>query len=322
MSEAGSVASRAPARIVAVDFARGAALIAMAAYHLSWDLAYFGLAPPTFPVTPAMRLFSHAIAATFLALVGVSLVLAHQGAFHRKPFQRRLAIICGAAALVTLASHFLSPGNAIYFGILHCIAISSLLAAPLVEAPLAVVVAVIAVVFAAPFALANAAFNPAPVVWLGLGTILPDTFDWRPLAPWSGYVFLGLALTRVLRPRMNGSKAAEWRPKSFAAWAVAWAGRHSLAVYLIHQPVLFAILFAATSLGLGATLRTEERFRSVCFSACERGGGSSDNCQRGCQCVIDGLIDKNLTIAFTREDLDPAQQAEFSAVIHACVGKR
>jgi len=308
-------------RIAAVDFARGAALIGMAAYHLSWDLAYFGLIAPAFPTTPAMRLFSHAVAATFLALVGVSLVLAHPHEFHRRAFQRRFARIAGAAALVTLGSGLLSPPNAITFGILHCIAVASLLAAPLLQARLAVVFALAAVVFAAPFLFADAAFNPAPVLWLGLGTVLPDTLDWRPLMPWSGFVFLGLGLTRLAWRPLTASSLSRWRPKARFALAVDWMGRHSLPIYLIHQPILFAILYAATGFGPGEAQRTEEGFRAACIQACEAGGGAAEHCQGSCQCVIDGLTAADLTIAFTREDLDAAQHATFSEVVRQCQGR-
>jgi uncharacterized membrane protein len=309
-------------RIAAVDFARGAALIGMAAYHLSWDLAYFGLISPAFPTTPAMRLISHAVAATFLALVGVSLVLAHPRQFHRRAFSRRLALICGAAALVTLASALLSPANTITFGILHCIAVASLLAAPLLQARLAFVFAAAVLVFAAPFLFANAAFNPAPVIWLGLGTVLPDTLDWRPLMPWSGFVFLGLALTRLAWRPMTQSSLSRWRPRSMVALAIDWMGRHSLAIYLIHQPILFAVLYAVTGFGLGEAQRTEDRFRAACIEACEAGGGLAEHCGGSCQCVIDGLTAADLTIAFTHEDLDAAQHQKFSEVIRQCAGRR
>jgi uncharacterized membrane protein len=309
-------------RIAAFDAARGAALIGMFGYHLSWDLAYFGLISPGVPTTPAMRLFSHAVAATFLALVGVSLVLAHPNEFHRRAFQRREALICGAAALVTLGSGLLSPANAIYFGILHCIAVASLLAAPMLRAPLGFVFAVSAFVFAAPFVIANDAFNPAPVIWLGLGSVPPDTLDWRPLMPWSGFVFLGLGLTRLAWRPLTLSSLSRWRPKSMLSRAIDWMGRHSLPIYLIHQPILFAILYAATGFGLGEAQRTEERFRAACIQACEVGGGLTEHCQGSCQCVIDGLTAANLTIAFTREDLDAAQHQKFSEVIRQCAGRR
>jgi uncharacterized membrane protein len=308
-------------RIAAVDFARGAALIGMVAYHLSWDLAYFGLIAPAFPTTTTMRLFSHAVAATFLVLVGVSLVLAHRVEFHRHAFWRRAGLIFGAAALVTLASRLLSSANTIYFGILHCIAVASLLAAPLLRARLVFVFAVAALVFAAPLLFASAAFNPAPVVWLGLGTVPPDALDWRPLMPWSGFVFLGLALTRLAWRPLTTSSLSRWRPKSMFALVVDWMGRHSLPIYLIHQPILFAILYAATGFGLGEAQRTEERFRGACIQACEAGGGLAEHCGGRCQCVIDGLTAAHLTIAFTREDLDAAQHAKFSEVIRQCAGR-
>ena len=68
----------ASGRIDAVDCARGLALVGMAIYHLSWDLADFRLAPPMLPFTPQMRLLSHIVASAFLLLVGVSLALAHR----------------------------------------------------------------------------------------------------------------------------------------------------------------------------------------------------------------------------------------------------
>jgi uncharacterized membrane protein len=310
-----------PGRIAAVDAARGAALIGMFGYHLSWDLAYFGLISPEFPTSAVMRIYSHVVAATFLGLVGVSLVLAHPNEFHRPAFQRREALICGAAALVTLGSGLLSPANAIYFGILHCIAVASLLAAPMLQAPLGFVFAVSAFVFAAPFVLANAAFNPAPVIWLGLGTTLPDALDWRPLIPWSAFVFLGLGLTRLAWRPLAASRFWRWRPKSKFSRTVDWIGRRTLAIYLVHQPILFALLYAATGFGLGEARRTEERFRAACIEACEAGGGLEEHCEKSCQCVIDGLTAADLTIAFTREDLDAAGRATFSRVIRQCSGR-
>ena len=305
-------------RIAAIDLARGAALIGMAAYHLSWDLAYFSLAPPDFPLTPPMRLFSHLVAGIFLALVGVSLVLAHHDVFHRKAFQRRLVVICSAAALVTGASLILAPQYAIYFGILHCIAIASLLAAPFLQAPLLAAFASAAIFFVAPLVFAHPAFNQPAVVWLGLDTIPPNTFDWRPLAPWSGLVFLGLAFTRLFWRPLAGSKLAQWRPRTPVLHALTQAGRHSLLFYLVHQPVLFAILFAATGFASPDERRDENGFRSVCLAQCSKAGGTEDHCQRGCRCVVEGLRSADLAFAFSHANLDAAQHARFSSIVQAC----
>jgi uncharacterized membrane protein len=305
-------------RIAAVDAARGAALVGMAVYHLSWDLAYFGLAAPTLPVTPLMRLFSHVVAGAFLALVGVSLVLAHRDAFDRRTYQRRLTIVCGAAALVTIASRILAPGETIYFGILHCIALASLLAAPLLQAPIAVAFAAAAFAFIAPFVFANPGFNTPAIVWLGLDTVPPNTLDWRPLAPWSGFVFLGLAIARLSWLPLTQSSFARWRPSSFFPRALAWSGRHSLAIYLIHQPVLFALFFAATGFGAPNVARDRTNFQSVCLTQCGAGGGTAEHCQRGCQCVVDELSKAGLEVAFSRADLDETQHVAFSRIVQGC----
>ena len=126
---------RKTGRIDAVDCARGLALIGMAVYHLIWDLADFRLVSPLLPFSPPMRLLSHTVAIAFLALVGVSLALAHRDRLNLPAFWRRLAIVAGAAALVTASSLVFAPGQGIWFGILHCIAVASLVALPFVEAP-------------------------------------------------------------------------------------------------------------------------------------------------------------------------------------------
>ena len=159
-------------------------LIGMAIYHFSWDLADFRLAPPMLPFSPPMRLFSHGVASAFLALVGLSLALAHRDGMNWPAFWRRLALIAGAAALVTGASFVFSPGQPILFGILHCIAVASLLAAPFVEAPAWASLAAGAAVIVAPAFVHSRLFDPPALLWLGLGEALPDTLDWRPLLPW------------------------------------------------------------------------------------------------------------------------------------------
>ena len=305
-------------RIVAIDVARGAALLGMAIYHLSWDFAYFHLAPLDLPTNPPMRLFSHAVAGTFLLLAGVSLALAHRGGLRRAAFWRRLAIVGGAAALVTAATYFSAPDEVILFGILHCIAVASLLAAPLIVLPAWVALLLSALVLAAPWFIASPALNSPFLVWLGLGTVLPQTLDWRPLAPWAAFVFLGLALTRLNLNGLLASPLARWRPAAGAWRMFAWAGRHSLAIYLIHQPVLFAILYAATSLtGVEARWASAE-FSKVCQRECIEGGGEPELCAPACACVVKGLQDAGLSHALARDRLDDAQREQYTRIVRSC----
>ena len=174
-------AARARGRVDAVDCARALALIGMVVYHLSWDLADYGFVSPAFPFTPPMRAFSHMVASAFLALVGVSLALAHRKALNLPAFFRRLAIVGGAAALVTAGSLLFAPGQAIWFGILHCIAAASLLALPMIEANASASLAAGALMVALPLFVHSQLFDPPWLSWIGLGERLPDTLDWVQL---------------------------------------------------------------------------------------------------------------------------------------------
>jgi uncharacterized membrane protein len=305
-------------RVAAIDVARGVALIGMALYHLSWDFAYFRLASAEFPLVPPMRLFSHAVAGAFLMLAGVSLALAHRGGIRWRAFLRRLAVVGGAAALLTLATYFYAPQQTIFFGILHCIAVASLLAAPLLRLPAWVALAFSALVIAAPWLVASSAFDSPALVWLGLGTVAPQTLDWRPLTPWSGPVFLGLALTRLNFARLSASPLWRWRPVARPGRALAFAGRHSLAIYLIHQPLLFAILFAATEFTGFEAARQREEFTTVCQRECVAGGGELEFCATACACVTQGLQQAGLSRAIARDSLDDPQRRDYSRVVRAC----
>jgi uncharacterized membrane protein len=321
------MASEAPApppsrRIWAIDATRGAALAGMAIYHLSWDLAYFGVAPRTLPADPPMRLFSHGVASAFLLLVGVSLALAHASGINWRGYWRRLAIVAGAAALVTLATRAFAPDEAITFGILHCVALASLMALPLLNAPPWAALIAAALTFAAPLLPASALFDSPAMVWLGLSRWIPATLDWRPLFPWSGFVFLGLGATRAAYPRLDALPALQWRPRGAPARALAWAGRHSLAIYLAHQPILFGALFAWSSLTGFSERRAEQAFGETCQSECREGGGETRICATACRCVVYGLQNEGLAVAFTSRPLSNGQRDSYSRIVRACIAAK
>jgi uncharacterized membrane protein len=310
------------ARIPAIDLARGAALVGMALYHLSWDLAYFRIFPGTFPVDPPMRVFSHVVAGAFLLLVGVSLALAHSAAVNWRGFLRRLAIVGAAAALVTLATYEFAPDEAVFFGILHCIAVASALALWLVRAPPWVALATAALAFSAPFFLVSQSFNSLGFVWLGLSTWTPRTLDWRPLFPWSGFVFLGLGLTCLAPRGLASLPFARWRPVAAPWRALTWAGKHSLAIYLVHQPILFGALLAWTTFtGFDGRLNAET-FSTTCQSECRNGGGAEQHCIEACQCVVKGLQNANLAIAMSRDELSDNQREGYSRVVRSCITRQ
>src|SRR5208283_3692105 len=164
------MSAASPARVVALDVARGAAIVAMVAFHLIWDLGNFGYIDRDFPYSAGVKLFGHAIATAFLFIVGVSLVVARARGAGSGAFWRRFFMIAGAAGLVSLGTYIAFPQAFVFFGILHCIALASLLAAPLLLAPWPAALLAALAAALAPMFLASPAFNTSWLNWIGLST--------------------------------------------------------------------------------------------------------------------------------------------------------
>ena len=122
-----ATAGRKRGRIEVLDLLRGIALIAMAVYHFTWDLEFFGYIARGTANSGGWRLFARGIASSFLFLVGLSLVLAHLRGIRWRPFLTRLAQIAAGAAAITVATLLFTPGSFVFFGILHQIAVGSLI---------------------------------------------------------------------------------------------------------------------------------------------------------------------------------------------------
>ncbi len=247
VAETQNTTVRAP-RITLIDTLRGVALIAMATYHFTWDLEFFGYLDSGTATQGFFRVYARAIASSFLFLAGVSLVLAHFPAIRWQSFWKRFAMVAGAALAISIATLVAFPSEWIYFGILHNIALSSLIGlaflrlAPLLTGAVVVLVVVAMIVDYSlmPGALDSAFFDARYLSWLGFAEIPPRSNDYVPLFPWIAALLAGVTVTRIALSR-------NWLPKLAAVQTqpnlLSKAGRHSLIVYLVHQPVLIALVY-------------------------------------------------------------------------------
>ena len=209
----------------------------MIAYHFCFDLRYFGLIRADFEHDPFWLGARTLILSSFLLIAGVSLTLADQSRRNSTQFWRHVAIIALCALAVSGASYALFPHSYIWFGVLHAIAVSLVLARPLIPFPRAALVIGILVVVAG-LALSHPAFDNRMLGWLGFMTAKPTTEDYVPLFPWAGVLLCGVALGHAQRRIRSAAAPLESAP----AWFL-WAGRHTLAIYLLHQPLLLSALW-------------------------------------------------------------------------------
>lgn len=301
-------------RIPVVDVARGVALAAMIVYHFAWDLSFLGFVDTAVGSDPAWVAFARSIAGSFLFLVGIGLVLADDAGQSWNSFFRRLAKVGLAAAAITVATLIAFPDAFIFFGILHMIAVGSILALPFLRAPVPLTVIAAALVLATPYFVGWTAFDPLWLVWTGLYQTPPFTYDFAPVFPWFGPVLLGVACGRVIVDTRLRSVLATVPVRGRVSRALQTMGRWSLVVYLIHQPILLAILYPI------AILRAPEpiSFTQSCIASCQGTGADPALCARACGCVVESLETNGFARLLTAQSVTPEEQALVDDIARQC----
>lgn len=305
---------RASPRVPALDLARGLALIAMVMFHAGWDVSFLGLAWPQLRFTLPWQVFGHAIAATFLFISGVALVLAQRAGADSLAFLQRLGKVAGAALLVTLVTYLALPDLFVFFGILHLIALGSVLALPFLRAPVWGVVLAAGAVAALPLLVSTEALSSPWLVWLGLGEEAPNSSDFVPVFPWFAFMLAGVALARVT----DWQRFAAPAPQGRLARLIAFAGRHSLLIYLVHQPLLYGGFWLLAQATLPRIDPEERNFALSCQRECTGTGGEAARCTAICSCAIRTLKEEQLWSEVIANRVTEQVQQRFQGISLRC----
>ncbi len=216
----------------------------MVAFHGCYDLTYFGYAHFRMLEHPFWIGWRTLIVGSFVFLAGVSLTLSRTGS--QRSATTRLLQLAGCAALVSGTTAVLFGARWIYFGVLHFFTVATLLTRPLLRHTVFLGAAGL-VLFVLGWTVGLDAMNPRGLNWLGFASLKPQTEDYAPLAPWLGLLWLG-AWAAARFPGLAGPARSATPPRTPTltqrfSQATQYLGRHSLTVYMVHQPLLFGILF-------------------------------------------------------------------------------
>ncbi len=232
-----------------IDFLRGIAIIMMVLYHLLYNLHYF--AHYNVNVYSGFWLyFARATATTFIFLVGVSLTVSFSKATKISLNEKKLFLkylirglkIFSWGLIITLVTWVFLREGRVVFGILHLIGISIILAYPFLRFPSWNLLIGLLLIFSGLY-LKGLTFNFPWLVWLGFKPAHFYTVDYFPLLPWFGIVLIGLFFGNLLYPD-HSRKFQLSNLSSFSVIKIfCFLGKHSLLIYLIHQPLIIVLLY-------------------------------------------------------------------------------
>ena len=230
-------------RLQWVDALRGLAIVLMVAFHFCYDLTYYKLASFDFYNDRFWLNFRTGILGLFLFVTGISLWLANQEKLIWTAISRRFLLILANAFVISLTTWLLFGERYVYFGVLHFIAVASVLGLLFVRFYWLTFVFAIIVLISGQ--LAFPWFDSGRWRHLaGLMTYKPATEDYVPLLPWFSVVLLGMFFIQSVNKFASLSPS---EPIRFLQ-LLSKPGQHSLVIYMLHQPVLFGLLWIFTSL--------------------------------------------------------------------------
>lgn len=233
-----------------IDVIRAAAIISMVVYHLCYDIFVVYDVDPSFIRQPLVELWERSICWTFIIISGVSLN------FSRHGYRRGITVnLCGFA--VTAISLIFIPSQQIWFGVLNLIGCAMLITYALrkiferVDPIVGTAVSMTLFAFTYEIPVGYAGFFSARLIelpkalyfsdilaFLGFPTDSFYSADYFPLIPWLFLFIFGYFLWRFIKARGWDGMFRTNVP------AFGFIGRHSLVIYLAHQPLLYMLCAA------------------------------------------------------------------------------
>ena len=235
-------------RLAGLDTIRGITLLSMMLYHTCWDLVFlFGKKIPGYSGLGGY-VWQQSICWTFILLAGFCWSL---GSHHLK----RGLIVSGSGILITFVTLLVMPESRVIFGVLTLIGSCMLLLIPMEKLLLKLRAEIGLVGSFLLFLL----FRNVNTGYLGFENWnilkLPDGFyenlfttylgfpqkgffsaDYFSLLPWFFLFLTGFYLYQLVQKNHMMEKLFSWRVPGFDV-----IGRHSLLIYLLHQPAVFGI---------------------------------------------------------------------------------
>lgn len=234
-----------------LDAFRGILMIEMVIYHYLFDIAAFSPDFTDFFTNPVYYVFQQSIGWGFIFLSGMCVV------FSKKMLKRSLMIL-GGAAIVSLVTYIATPDVAINFGVLCCIGSCMLLMIPVKKISekwntwVAFAISLILFFLLRNISKGNIGFESIRLfelpdflyanyltAYLGFPPTYFFSGDYYPLFPWFFLYMSGYFFFKGIYKKEKVQKVL-----CFKIPALSYFGKHSLLVYMLHQPICYAVAYA------------------------------------------------------------------------------
>ena len=231
-------------RFLIIDILRTCALALMILYHLIYDLDQWTNLNIDVNA-PFWFVLGKAAALLFIFLSGISSGLS------KRPVKNGLRVLF-FGMIITLVTYVAFPEQYVRFGILHFLGVMMLLYPLIQKLPNSALIVGSFLLIACGFVLQDKVVNTPLLLPLGLMYPGFSTIDYYPLLPYGGVTLLGVlsyryyfASQKAVKKVSNRNKESSTpKEKKRATYSmVTWISRHSLWIYLTHQPILLALIF-------------------------------------------------------------------------------
>ncbi len=236
-----------------IDILRTVAILLMIVFHFSYDILLF--TPYELNIRSGAIYYAGRFAAIlFIFIAGISLTLSYSRYFDltgKGPgfikYLKRGARIFAWGMLITLISAIFLKEGTIFFGILHFLGCAIILGYPLIHHTKLSLFLTVPLILAGNY-FSNIYIDHYWLLFLGFKPYGLYTFDYFPLLPWFAVFLLGLATGNSLYPGYERKLPLPELSDNSLIKILSYPGKHSLTIYLTHQPLLVGILYL---LGIG-----------------------------------------------------------------------